>query len=241
MAGSSCLPAIIASKGPYRRWRGSALLMRHTWVQVPPDSWIPSPNGEGARLRTWNVGGSNPPGIFWACSSNWQSACLASRMVSVQIRSGPLRRSSPEERSAYIRVAGGSIPSVATIDVRGRQDICHELLWLFGVGASRAGLKSWRIQFDSGGSRSVWLVTLVAGGRFFKPLTWVRLPYELFRALLTTRQMGPQPDSPGWIPGRGMCGCRLMANQRPPGPRLGVQVPAPVLRRRGPLDRAAVS
>ena len=35
------------------------------------------------------------------------------QQIGVRLSANPLRRSSPEERPAYIRVEGGSIPSVA--------------------------------------------------------------------------------------------------------------------------------
>lgn len=62
-------------------------------------------------LRTQSHGFKSCRG-YRACSSNWQNACPASRMMSVQIRPGPLcPRTSAEDWLSYKESDGGSNPS----------------------------------------------------------------------------------------------------------------------------------
>ena len=77
------------------------------------------------------------------------------QLIGVRLSANPLPRSSPEERPAYTRVAGGSIPSVA--------------IGSLYVGGPRAGLKSRKTRFDSEGSHFCpWRVGLVVMSPLFQ-------------------------------------------------------------------------
>lgn len=73
------------------------------------------------RYERGNMGSSPVEGIGVRRSMGGPLAC--NQQIGVQLSANPLPRSSPEERSVYNRVAGGSIPSVA--------------IWLSGVNGLR--------------------------------------------------------------------------------------------------------
>ena len=89
------------------------------------------------RYERGDMGSSPVEGTRVRRSMGGPLAC--NQQIGVRLSADPLRRSSPEERPAYTRVEGGSIPSVA--------------IWrLSRVSGLRACLKHRRIRFDSGGS-----------------------------------------------------------------------------------------
>ena len=132
------------------------------------------------RYERGDMGSSPVEGMGVRRSMGGPPAC--NRQIGVRLSANPLPRSSPEERSAYTRVAGGSIPSVAIGSLH--------------VGGPRAGLKSRKTRFDSERSHRLLQARSTSGdvASLSRRNSRVRIPHALLcRCRLMGNQRTPNP------------------------------------------------